>query len=552
MPDLSQSLHDQDSSYLRIVADLWGIVPEISNHQLTWEDLTNKLLEPELVSEIIQSLPPEARVALDELMRHEGFLPWTRFTRHFGEVREMGEAKRNRLRPYLNPVSIAEILWYRALIARTFLDTPSGIQEFAYIPSDMLALLPHPTTTIQTTLARPASQVERAHLLQANDQILDHACTLLTALRMGFRHDSQEFLDLSWDSTGSYTLTPMALQELLVAAEIIDTESELPQIENARLFLESTRAEALSLLATVWRRSPTFNELHQLPGVDMEGDWQNDPLQTRNMIFDVLISLPKDTWWSLTSFIEAIKQNYPDFQRPAGDYDSWYLRDRKTGEFLRGFEHWDEVDGALIRYLITGPLYWLGYLELASPMQGERPTAFRFSSWSSELLEGQPPKGFADENEKVTIQSNAQLSAPRLIPRTARYQIARFCYWESVHGQSYHYRLTPASLTRARQQGLRVNHLLKLLQRYAESVPPNLIRALDRWEEHGAEARIERALILRLKSPDILQALRLSRAARFLGDPLGPTVVIVKPGAWEKVLAVLVEMGYLGEAEFGE
>jgi hypothetical protein len=58
---------------------------------------------------------------------------------------------------------------------------------------------------------------------------------------------------------------------------------------------------------------------------------------------------------------------------------------------------------------------------------------------------------------------------------------------------------------------------------------------------------VEQVFVLRLSSPEILQELRASRAARFLGDPLGPTTVIVKPGAREKVLAALTEMGYLGE-----
>ena len=71
--------------------------------------------------------------------------------------------------------------------------------------------------------------------------------------------------------------------------------------------------------------------------------------------------------------------------------------------------------------------------------------------------------------------------------------------------------------------------------------------ALTRWERRGTEARLQSALVLRLSSPDLLQELRDSRAARFLGDPLGPTTVIVKPGAGEKVLAFLAEMGYLGE-----
>jgi hypothetical protein len=135
------------------------------------------------------------------------------------------------------------------------------------------------------------------------------------------------------------------------------------------------------------------------------------------------------------------------------------------------------------------------------------------------------------------------------VPRAARYLVARFCSWENANEDAYSYRLTAASLTRAREQGLRVGHLLSLMRRHALTVPPSLAKALDRWEEHGSEARLERALILRLRSPEMLQALRNSRAARYLGDPLGPTTIIVRPGAGEKVIATLAEMGFMGEID---
>jgi hypothetical protein len=146
--------------------------------------------------------------------------------------------------------------------------------------------------------------------------------------------------------------------------------------------------------------------------------------------------------------------------------------------------------------------------------------------------------------------SDGRLRLPRLAPRAARYQIARFCHWIGTHDGSeeiYQYRLSPSSLERARKGGLRAGHLLALLRRYAPTVPPPLARALERWEERGAEARLERLTVLRLSSPELLNTLRTSRAARFLGDPLGPTAVIVKPGAWEKVQAFLAEIGYLAE-----
>jgi hypothetical protein len=61
--------------------------------------------------------------------------------------------------------------------------------------------------------------------------------------------------------------------------------------------------------------------------------------------------------------------------------------------------------------------------------------------------------------------------------------------------------------------------------------------------------RIHPAVILRVEDPRILQALMESPAGRFLGDPLGPTSVILNPGAEEKVAAALARLGYLSDVE---
>jgi len=313
--------------------------------------------------------------------------------------------------------------------------------------------------------------------------------------------------------------------------------------------LEHPRGKALALLARAWHHSPTFNELRILPGLVFEGEWQNDPLRARYAILALLAKVPPNTWWSLNGFVSAVKHRQPDFQRPAGDYDSWFIREQASGDYLRGFEHWDEVDGALVRFMICGPLHWLGILDLAAPTPGMQPAAFRFSRWSEALLSGAPPEGLEIEDDSFLISSDARLRAPRLVPRAARYLVTRFCVWEGASEDGYLYRITADSLNRARDQDLRAAHLLGLLRRHSLTVPPSLTRALERWEEHGSEARLERALILRVRTPEILQSLRNSRCARYLGDSLGPTAAIVKPGAGEKLLAALAEMGFMGELE---
>ena len=32
----------------------------------------------------------------------------------------------------------------------------------------------------------------------------------------------------------------------------------------------------------------------------------------------------------------------------------------ETGLYLSGFEAWEQVEGRLLAFLMTGPLYWLG------------------------------------------------------------------------------------------------------------------------------------------------------------------------------------------------
>jgi hypothetical protein len=455
----------------------------------------------------------------------------------------MGPGRRDREKPYLDPFSTSEILWYRALAARAFFDTDSGPKEFAFIPEDLLRLLPSIAGALDFRLSRPASSKECAHVRKVDGRILDQATTLLASIRLSFDEERIDEIGEDWD------IPPGTLSSLLKAAGILDAEGEI-LAEETRTFLEASRGDALVRLADAWIDSREHNDLHLMPHVRAEGEWQNDPHQSRHTILDLLGRLDKETWWSLPAFISAMHTNKPDFQRPAGDYDTWYLRDVHTGVYLRGFEHWRAVDGAYLRYLVTGPLHWLGLMDLAAPDKDSPPIAFRFSSWMESLLSGQPPADIPLEGEKLSVDSQGQVLLPPLAPRALRYQIARFCEWAGKKRDQHAYRITSASLSRAQKQGLQVAHLLTLLRKNASApLPPNFTQALERWKQHGAQVEFESVMVLRTKHPQVLEKLRASRAARFLGDPLGPTTVVVKPGAWEKVVAALVEMGYLSEME---
>jgi hypothetical protein len=356
-------------------------------------------------------------------------------------------------------------------------------------------------------------------------------------LRIGLTED---------DLNEALPIPRLPLLKILSGSGILEQDGTTSP-EAVRAFLEAGRGQALAQLVMGWRHSPAIDDLSLIPHLVREGKWENDPLLARGAIWGFLGTVPSNTWWSLRSLVEDVREKNADFQRTAGDYDSWFIRDSRSGVFLRGFEHWDAVDGELIRFTITGILHWLGVIDLATPEQDGPITAFRLSAWSSDLMAGRAPKNLPLENKPIVVRSNGQIAVPRLAPRPARYQVARYCSWDSIQRDNYLYRLTPSALERARSQGLRVGLLLNLLERTARTMPPNILKALGRWERGEKAAYLENLMVLRLGSPEVLHELRNSGARRFLGDPLGPTTITVMPGAEVKVMGILLEMGYLGE-----
>lgn len=537
MPELSQGLMDNDLGFLRMVAHAWGLELPLPDASTALPALVNKLHNQALFQEVYEALPQEAKDALGALMDADGCMPWAAFCRRFGEVRLMGVAWRDRERPDLNPVSVSEILWYRALICKAFLKLSPEPQEYAFIPDDLQQYLKPMAPAKAAPLGRPALPSETTAVVPVSDRILDHLCTWLAARRSG----------VPLLSTALWKIPLQVIEKLLECAGMIDSEGKL-QTEAVRIFLESPRSEALAQLSRAWLESDVFNELFLLPGLVCEGNWNNYPRLTRQEILSMLSQLPGDSWWNIDAFIAAIKEKQPDFQRPGGDYDSWFIRKEGESEYLRGFDHWDDIDGSLVRFMITGPLHWLGWYELASPSVNAPVTAFRPSHWASALRQGHPPEGMAAEKAQVRVTSDGRIRVPFLTPRSVRYQLARFCEWGEEKGEEYSYQVTSISLERARQQGLRTSHLITLLRRHAaQPLPPVLLQALDRWEKYGPQARLEQTTLLRLTSPEILTALRKTSAARYLGEVLSPTVVTLKPDSEEKIRQALAELGYLAE-----
>jgi hypothetical protein len=540
MVDLLHMLQGNDLEFLKIVAGAWGIELIAPDAHSALPKLVTTICTPPLVEEIIETLPQDAVHAIQGLLENGGMLSWSLFLRRFGELRIMGPARRDRERPDLYPVSTTEYLWYRALIGKAFMNVPPESREFAYIPEDLLPYLQSLSNENPRLIGRPASPGERAQIIHTNDSILDQMCTLSAALRMGI---DLENLEIEGDR-----IPTKILLKLMEMIDVINADGQLDP-EAARLFLETQRSKVLAHLAKTWMENPDFNELRLLPEIKMEGIWQNKPLEARQVILDLLSELPQKSWWSIYAFIASVKEQHPDFQRPAGDYDSWFILDTQTGSYLRGFSSWDQVEGALVKFLITGPLHWLGFLDLARPDKENEPAAFRPSKWADSLWHGKVPDDLPDETEPVYISSDGRLRLSTHSLRSVRYQVARFCEWEKIGTREFIYRLTPYSLGKAREQGLRTTHLLRLLQRHAAGpIPPSFLKALERWDRLGDQIQLQETTLLQVSSPEILSALRAHKANRFIERILNDTTAVIKPGTEEQIRNALAQLGYLSDA----
>jgi len=267
MPNLKIALKDQDPGFLRILAEFWGLegIPEDPDDLLA--NLIKAMSNQNQLIEIIEVLPSQAKKAIHSLISNNGKIPWVEFCRRHGELREIGQAKLEREKNYLSPISTTEWLWYRGLLFKAFFDEGIEPLEYAYLPEEFLSI-PKPRLSQNEPDAHGKAILNKkiSHVLLANDQILDQACTLLTALRMG----------LKLDERCNFTLPVNLLAELLRAAFLID-DLRQPNTEQTRAFLEAKRAQALMQLYVAWAEGKNLNELWLMPELKCEGKWKNNP-----------------------------------------------------------------------------------------------------------------------------------------------------------------------------------------------------------------------------------------------------------------------------------
>jgi hypothetical protein len=555
MKTLHECLQEYDTTLLRAIAERLGIDLD-SNHQPAMaEAISAALLSEEFLAQVLAWLSEEERQALDSLVAGGGRMRAHRFRQRAGELRRFGPGSLAREAPWRKPTSAAEGLWYRGLIARAFAEEAGTVVEFVFIPADVLPLLPSPQEDRKPFVVPLADEPSKVAL--GDPALIDDLCSLLShiqnrAVRMEGDHlhaDDSELLRKQFLGRDGPRLE--YLYHLARGAKLLRVEGRTlrPVRDAVRDWLHQPRAEQLWMLQDLWSKDPDWNDLWHVPGIRCEPTgWRNDPLLARETVLGLLGRCRPQAWLSVAGFVEAVQERVPDFARPNGDFESWYIRDTRTGEYLSGFEHWGRVEGALLRYFLSGPLHWLGMVSLGYAEGRKQPSAFRLAPWgvaflglSDVSLEELPP-------HPARVSPDGVVTLAREAPLHDRFQLARFADWQAS-GVEYRYVITAESLGHALGEGIQVDMVERFLQRISDgSVPAAAIARMRTWAERYGHVRLQRSTILETRTPQLMVELRAhERIRNYLRQPLSPTLAVVRDSDWDPLVKELHLAGYLPE-----
>lgn len=515
MSDLLHSLLDHPPAMLRAIAEANGVKLASNVARAMAEQLAHELADPTYLPTVVASCSPQAQTALRDLLSRGGQMSWAAFELRYGSIRPMGPGRIEREQPHRAPTSPAEELWYRGLIFRGFRAAGEGLAEFVYTPADVaqrLSLPPAPTPAASLAAQPAPSQVHAF-----GDGLLHDTCTLLAFVQAGWAQPTPSGGSRAWRSSSLYELRRFLLHPpppgedfsaedaAGPAALALTLTHELGWVRRARGrwaldpkavhgWLAAPREAQRRTLLDAWRASTAWNDLCRTPSLccDETGSWSNDPVATRARVLPLALELLDDRWARLHDLTAAVRHLAPDFQRGEDGFATWYVQLRTERRYLRGVEHWDAVEGALLRFLFTGPLFWLGAVELDRPEAEsvETPAAVcvHWSAAGRSWLAGDPPP-LEPAGGRLVVRPDFTVEVPADAALLERFRVSRFTTW-TEGGPPFRYRITQDGLRRAAAQGIEADRILAYLrEQVGDALPPNVARALERWRARQAVAQ---------------------------------------------------------------
>ncbi len=498
-------LKDHSRKLLEVIKENRSADVDVLGERTEFEEvLASELTSPASVQNVYEELVdwhPDVQKALEVLVTSSNStMPQDQFTNRFGGLEIMGDARLAETKRWEAPRSISELLYYHGLIGRGFEGSGPEAYPVIYMPSDIVDQMPRPSVfgaaaRLQVT---PASAPSRDQMPDTEGYMLSDLGSVLGAvyqepLRLVAGSlqaaDDQRLAArlLALPDTPDLKVRKGLLLHIAKRLGFFKGEAAAGDVirvtlnnNRVRTFLDQDRHGQTTRMWDAWRQSPAWNDLREIPVLEFHNTerWHNQPDKTRRAFLDLCQCLSLGQWYRLEDIVAAIHEQAPDFQRSGGSYDHWYIRHTERQAFARGFEHWDWVDGELVRFLLGNSLYWLGALQLAVLADGAvvvsltRAGAIWLGHDQVQAESGDPPR--------IVIDDDYCLHVPLTLPLKSRFRIERFAMWQTS-GVEYVYQINQRSLERAFREGLSPERILQALQDMSHHVPPKMARAIRKF-----------------------------------------------------------------------
>lgn len=275
-----------------------------------------------------------------------------------------------------------------------------------------------------------------------------------------------------------------------------------------------------------WTRMRNWNELAslRLSAFDLELP------SARSTLLQQLRLLPTLSWLSSERFLTRLHMVTPGllFRSPGSNPQ---VNSHQVG--AQGMQHnhrLAEIEGAFVGGALSGPLHWLGVLDIAA--DADRLLAFRINAGGARALGIEAANWDAVSGDaQLIVQPNFRVFALGPISEAKLATLEMFAQRISADASAFEYALSRESMYQAQQDNLNVSDIISFLDQNASApVPSNVLRTLQEWGEQHERITFHRSVSLcETGDPRLLDELWNDSALRIhLERRLAPSMATVK------------------------
>lgn len=324
------------------------------------------------------------------------------------------------------------------------------------------------------------------------------------------------------------------LRRLLMDLKLLDGETSgwdgytaQTWVAQEEAFWARSPQERTSAAFEAWRDGSAWNEMRIPPtvyGADHRKPAMPELVAARKLVLERIIKRGAGKWVALDTLRDDIRlaryeflfprhrvgyafnpyrsvENTP-YHQANNTFGITYkdIKDEATG--------WNSVEGAIIEHIVTGPLFWLGLVDLGSEKQNAPVTAYRLNETGAWLLGLQDAVIFSEEGGRLVVQPNFQIVAMEPIADGILMSLDAFAQFEGGE-HALLYRLSRESLYRGQRSGWDAARVISFLQGMTRvSLPQNVERSIQEWQTQHERITIRRNLpLLQADDPAALDTL---------------------------------------------